>query len=509
MNFQESYWAYLMFALSLFGAISNFTVGKIIIWTKLVTTKACYDNNKISPVTGDAAMTTSREKGHPRHYFILTCLFVSDFMFCFSNSIAFLITGILGHSPQFVCQYQGVTTVTFASAGVMMLALLAYDRYLTIVIQKNLTRIKALWLIVISFSYSWLLGLVLLIQPPLKLAASPSRVFCTPPWHDLSPAVLTQSLSCIVTLVITITLTSIFYLRIYRSVTLASRNARINTVSFTAQNSKNKQKQQHRDNNIAFRMAVLVLVFAIGWGCYCTMIIVSLITSKPVSPLYDLISIFLALSESAFNPVIYYLMKNKLNPVAIVINNTNNTNADNKTSPLVSPKHGLRNPQSADMKREHCGQLQILPPSLDGLSTPNHINGTDASSSFKERDNGGDNLKLPTNNFLKFDTLVSPSFRSFSGTTTSNGNVPDATISPPISPPVSPLYPAAQTVRLLPLSFSSFHHSQSQSKDVSPGSIRTSPAKLTLPPIISTMKFAVDNPPAILSMPLRQIVVRS
>lgn len=276
--------------------------------------------------------TLNNNKHNASHYKILTCLFVGDFIFCFIDAIVFIKD--VDSSSSLACQIQGVGAMSFACFSVVLLCLLAYDRYCTIVLQEKITSTRVLILLSIAFIYSLLLGFSLLI-PPLRISRTSSRIFCTTEWYNRKvPEILIHTCIALFTLISTMGLTTFFYFRIYRAV----RTSSIAAPSGLSSSAGATRQKQNID--IAKKMSLLVFFFLLGWGTYLSLIITSLYYGEPVAPWYDVVATILAFTNSASNPIVYNRM-----------NNTSNKSR-NQVAPISPTSVGTRARPTGVMERK-------------------------------------------------------------------------------------------------------------------------------------------------------------
>lgn len=331
MDYDPTIWLWILFTTCFCGSITNSCiVFKIINDRSLCCNNCCLRIRRNSPNLDDKKVTRVITKVIPKiqhiksnksHYQILLCLFGADFIFCTIDMWVYFLAGI---APQYfteeswICKFQGVGTMICASSSVMFLCLLAYDRFHSIVYQKKISSKRTLFFTSLIILYSSTLGFILLI-PPLKISIGPCQFYCTTEWFNRNIFIFAHSITCIATLVFTISLTGLFYSWIYIKVSRSARNVEMSLTTLAM------QTKQNNNTEIAYRMSILVVCFIIGWGTYLSMIVTSLYYQIPVSPIYEVVANFLASFHSAINPLIYQLMKkNRISPTFL-------------TSPLSAP----------------------------------------------------------------------------------------------------------------------------------------------------------------------------
>lgn len=322
-------YAIVLFILCLTGSIINFIV-MFLILNKKHRTRNDNDNN----------INKNKNQGH---YFILIQLFIADFLLCFFNGIVFCYkiwyiyltnkddgnnnnnndNNDNNYSHLVICKFQGVCGILFASLSIILMLIIAYDRYVTIVLSR---KIKKLQLQIYTLS-AWLISSALgfgLLSKQLSIVQTPSHVFCSTEWENDSFANIFYSCVCLAILILSLILTTGFYYKIHL-VTTASAKIVAQTfkrrksvlaikvnVNIKVKGDKVKNNNHNNnDSNIAYRMLTLIIVFIIGWTTYCSMILYNLITSQAANSGYDLAATVLSFLNSTLNPMIYLMLNRK------------------------------------------------------------------------------------------------------------------------------------------------------------------------------------------------------
>ena len=307
-------WSLTLFAICFLGSLANLLMMIIL---------SCH-RSKITK----SPPHFQKNSANKAHYVLLINLFIADFLLCFFNGIAFLVNAqsLTLEENSLICRFQGVSGISFACLSVFLLCAISYDRYVSIVRaptanatvspldstfstrRRRKTSLRSTYVIVVfAWTYSIVLGFVLL-SSQLHIVRSPSEIFCTTEWQSRSISNILYTTVCLVTLILTIGASTFWYYKIYRKIKISQEN-----VAEYVKNSKHSA-------DIAYRMSILVILFLIGWGTYCTMIFYNLIMGQATNRSYDTAATLSSFLNSALNPIVYLL----LNRRKYCCNNTNN-----------------------------------------------------------------------------------------------------------------------------------------------------------------------------------------
>ncbi|KAI8609960.1 hypothetical protein BC830DRAFT_1148032, partial [Chytriomyces sp. MP71] len=153
----------------------------------------------------------------------------------------------------------------------------------------------------------------------------PSHVVCTVIWysHDRS----TQIVSWLAVVVLSVPLSGLWYayLVIYFQVAGVLKEAkRINMPSKTPKvvevkrmnqdisktvredtvQEEQARKYEKKQHKLLIQSIAIVSVMLLGWGPYCIMVVVEIISGQPVSPAFEYIAETLVVLNELFNPIV-------------------------------------------------------------------------------------------------------------------------------------------------------------------------------------------------------------
>lgn len=326
---------YILFVLCIIGSIINLFVFIMII-----------KNFKNGPGNN------GKNRGH---YFILLQLFIADFLLCFCNAIAFLYNATNQQNDEYknnyMCKFQGVCGILFASLSILLMFLISYDRYVAIVINRKLSKCCLRSISLFVWIVSCMLGFGLL-SPQLSIIQTPSLVFCSTDWSNSSDMNIFYSCVCVSILLFSLIATTHFYYRIHRVTYESSQQVKkMITINHTTNTA---------NTTIAYRMLTLIILFIFGWSTYCSMIFYNLITHQISSANYDIVATMLSFLNSTLNPIVYLI----LNREKLISNYKNENNDNNKKVRLVivKEKKEMMNYEQKiinDFKNSHVNNLDI------------------------------------------------------------------------------------------------------------------------------------------------------
>jgi len=202
---------------------------------------------------------------------------------------------INGHA----CSFMGVATVGLAAVSVLLITLIAFERYHAIVRENPIPLSTLGIMIALSWVVAIFLGLLGIIQGvgPIQ---TPCGYFCAANWDKA----LIQTIICTVVLLSTVVVTGVLYYLIYRKVKDVSSSLQ----KVIPRSRVSMSSMPPAEIEIGKRMAIIVLVFAANWGCYVTLMVYELVTQTNASPLFDGIAATLGSLNSAINPILYVVL---------------------------------------------------------------------------------------------------------------------------------------------------------------------------------------------------------
>ncbi len=247
--------------------------------------------------------------------YILISLFVSDTLLGLTNVFIFLINAI---NKQWsggteTCRIIAITGVLFCCQSVLSLFFIAFDRYMIIVQEHKLSQCKIAIGIGTTWIFSILLSTPVLYNSKLKISITSSGYYCMYEWYDQDT--IAVPIICILVLFTSLVGTALFYWAMYKKVVspiLSYVEEECNSPHVTSfMSAQTQQKRLKDDEQLSFRMKILVVSFTFNWFPYLINMTYQVISQTESSPWFDGISLGMGYANSFLNPLIYIWMDRK------------------------------------------------------------------------------------------------------------------------------------------------------------------------------------------------------
>jgi len=240
---------------------------------------------------------------------VILNLAVTDFLFGIVSFPIFTQNWRAGDfSSGQACFVLGIMSVVLATESVELITLIALERFLSIVLERHISRSSLLPALCVSWLLAILFGCLGLIEGKGP-GVTPCGYFCAPHWNES----IIQSAFCVSVLGITMSITAYLYFRIFRKVKMMHRNMRqvitiIPAGGFGSEREGESARSTDAETEIGKRMAVIVVMFALNWFTYALLIIYESVSGHEASAAFDAVATTLAYTNSALNPVLYFIL---------------------------------------------------------------------------------------------------------------------------------------------------------------------------------------------------------
>jgi hypothetical protein len=219
----------------------------------------------------------------------------TDMLLGFSSVIAypFYWNGV----SQAVCGIHGLFIMLSCCESVLTLLLISLERYSSIVKRKQWTKSQTTKYLLISWTVSLCLA-VLPLTPLGEMTAGSSGMSCRANWNAKGTRSVT-GITCLIILTFVSNAIAYAYFGIFKH-TKTILNAHVH--------DKNRASGSLLTAKLARKLGYLTLCFYLSWGLYTCIIIYEIFATRQVPPLLDSVSSYLAISNSAVNPVLYSIL---------------------------------------------------------------------------------------------------------------------------------------------------------------------------------------------------------